>query len=434
VPPPSAVVDVPVELDEVVSRATATEPSDRYPDAAAFEAALHAAAPRGETPAAIRDNERGTLVIPPESTDTLVPDPAPPGKPPARRPRVGPEARAGGPGRVGPEAWAGGWGEELPPQQPEPNAMEAAPAVQRSGRRRLLIAALVGIVLLLGGLYLVWDTLVAPVTPIPEVAGQPLTLAEATLRGAGFEPVVAEEREFSLDVLADHVLRQDPRGSARVGTAVTLTLSAGPRPVPGGVPNLVGKPEQQATAMLQGAGLAPSTEYVYDEKVGKGLVVRSEPPPGAPISEGQPVTVVVSKGRKPIDVPKVVGLTRDDAAARLSSLGLKATVVAEVFHDTVPSGIVVSQNPEPGANLHRGDVVQLSVSKGRETFPMPDVRERSRDEAVSALQGLGLVVQVQEVKGFFRPKNVVADQEPKPGTSVRRGEPVTIYVWVSPWD
>lgn len=410
VPPPSALVNVPVELDEVVSRATAPDPGDRYADAAAFEAALRAVASRDEHAAGRHDDERGTLVIPPATNDTLVPIPPPPPKPP-------------------PPAL-----EELPPpRQLEPSRKEAAPAAPRSGRRGLL-AALVGIVLLLGGLYLAWSMLVAPVTPIPEVTGQPRMLAEATLRAAGFEPVVADEREFSLEVPADHVIRQVPTGATRRGAAVTLTLSAGPRPVPGGVPNLLGEPEQQATAILQGAGLAPSIEYAYDEKVDRGLVVRTDPPGGAAVVEGQPVTVVVSKGRRPVEVPKVVGLTRDDASERLSALGLKATVAAEVFHDTVPPGVVVSQAPDPGANLHRGAVVRLSVSKGPETFPMPDVRERSRDEAVRTLEGSGLVVTVEEVRGFFRPRNIVADQEPKPGTSVRRGERVTIYVWISPWD
>lgn len=411
VPPPSAAVDVPVELDEVVTRATAPHPSARHPDAAAFRAALQTVAPPGEVPTWRHDNATGTLVIPPETLDTLVPGPA------------------------GPPRTAAGRPEEVPPpRQVEPPREQAVAAAPRPRRRRLLIAALAGLVLLLAGLYLAWDTLVAPVTPIPHVLGQPRTLAEATLRGAGFDPVVADEREFSLDVPVDHVTRQDPTGAARAGTTITLTLSAGPRPVPGGVPNVVGRPEQQATTILQGAALVPSMEYAYDEKVGKGLVVRTDPQAGAPIVEGQPVTVVVSKGRKPIDVPKVVGLTLDDASARLSSLGLKATVVAEVFHDSAPPRVVVSQTPEAGANLHRGDVVQLSVSKGPETFPMPDVRGRTRDEAVSTLEGLGLVVKVEEVTGFFRPQNEVADQEPKPGTSVRRGERVTIFVWKSPFD
>ncbi len=421
VPPPSALADVPVELDEIVARATAPDPGDRYPDAAAFEAALHAAAPRDDNAAGTRDAGSGTVVIPPEVIDTLVPNPAPALMPTSKpaRPPTPPTPRAE---------------DRPPPPQLEPRGRQAAPAEPRSGRRRLLIAALIGIVLLLGGFYLAWHTLVAPVTPIPEVVGQPRMLAEATLRSAGFEPVVADELEYSLDVLADHVIRQVPRGSARVGTAVTLTLSAGPRPVPGGVPKLIGTPEQQAIEILHGAGLAPTLDYAYDEKVGRGLVVSTNPPGGASISEGQTVTVVVSRGRKPIEVAKVTGLTLDDATTKLSSLGLKAKVAAEVFHDTVPSGIVVSQDPDPGASLHRGDVVKLSVSKGPETFPMPDVRERSRDEAVSTLEGFGLVVEVKEVRGFFRPRNVVADQEPKPGTGVRRGERVTIYVWINPWD
>ncbi|MDQ4130626.1 MAG: Stk1 family PASTA domain-containing Ser/Thr kinase, partial [Actinomycetota bacterium] len=323
VPPPSALVEVPVELDAIVARATAPDPGGRHPDAAAFRTALQAAAPPGEVAVPRHENARGTLVIPPETLDTLVPGPAPRPKDSARHPQELPPPRASSRREEAGGDEQGG--------APRTERVDGAP---RPRRRRLLVAALVGLALLLGGLYLAWDTVLAPVTPIPSVVGQPRTLAEATLRGAGFEPVVADEREFSLDVLIDHVIHQVPTGSARAGATVTLTLSAGPRPVPGGVPNIAGRSEEQAKTILQGAGLVPTAEYDYDEKVGRGLVVRTDPPAGAPIVEGQPVTVVVSRGRRPIDVPRLVGLTLDDAQARLSSLGLKAAVAAAVFHDT----------------------------------------------------------------------------------------------------
>lgn len=399
VPPPSTHVEVPTAIDEVIGRATASAPTDRYRHAGEFEQALRDSVPTGEVPLPAGST---TMVIPAHRVDTEIPGPA---RIPAKNTARPPHKRQP-PGDQGREG--------------------SATPVRRRRRGRGVLLALVALTVLGGALLLAWSTLIAPVTDVPEVVGMDEAAAASELVAAGFDPQVSEE-VHTRDAPAGQVLGQDPSGSARLGTAVSLTVSAGPRPVT--VPEVDGEAEEDALAALTEAGLVPNVTRSHDEQVAEGTVLRTDPAGGSQALDGAEVEVVVSAGPAPIDVPDVRGMSQRDAVESLRELGLEAVVTAEVFSDDVAAGRVVTQDPPVGRSLFRGDTVQLTVSKGPQPVTMPEVRGMERDEAVAELEALGLTVQVRETQGFFRPSGTVADQDPKPGTSVPRGERVTIFVW-----
>jgi eukaryotic-like serine/threonine-protein kinase len=437
VPAPSAQVDVPPEVDAIVAQATQPEPVDRYVDADGFAAALRAALPPGELPAL--DDDHRTLIIPPNSSETLIPrrvtrrSPAPPPPPPPEEAATPESTTAMAPAtEVAPMPSevpdAGGHDEGPPVDAVDEDEDAGAPPARRGRRRaRLLLIVLLILGALAGGAFLAWSTLVAPVVDIPEVVGSDVGDAASELRAAGFDPVVSDRVEYRLDVPEGQVLAQDPTGEARIGTPVTLLVSAGPRPVE--IPDVVGDPEGESVATLEALGLEVTTDSTHDEDVPAGTVLSTDPEAGAESREGETVAVVVSAGPRPIEVPDVRGQGRDQAAANLQELGLEPTVVSEAYHESAPEGSVIGQSPGPGEVLHRGDAVELTVSLGPEPFEMPDVRGSERDDAVGALEELGLEVEVREVRGLFRTSGEVAEQEPEPETTVRRGQRVTIYVW-----
>ena len=81
------------------------------------------------------------------------------------------------------------------------------------------------------------------------------------------------------------------------------------------------------------------------------------------------VSVVVSKGREPIEVPTVTGAAvRRGIGRRSPRPGSPCARGEDVNSDTVPAGQVVSQTPDKGT-LHRGDAVTLVVSKGPVMVP-----------------------------------------------------------------
>ncbi len=72
--------------------------------------------------------------------------------------------------------------------------------------------------------------------------------------------------------------------------------------------------------------------------------------------------------------------------------------VERVFSDE-PAGVVLSQSPEPGVEVARGDTVFLEVSKG----PEPSLAERINERIQNALEQTGddLSQAWEDVEGLF---------------------------------
>jgi eukaryotic-like serine/threonine-protein kinase len=438
VPPPSELVEgIRPDLDELVVAATAHDPDDRPDDGLDFAQALVRAVPEGATPIDLDDlirdtivvpravdardlhpdvggsdddvarDGRGTWSIPPDGTTTAVVghDPGPPAH----------DHLHPGTGRDG-----------------HPGEDDAAEDGPRPRRRGWLLGLLVVVALLAAsaaGGYLLWDRVLAPLTPIPPVEGAAGDVATDRLEEAGFEVRVANERPHDLTVPADHVLAQTPTGEARRGTRVVLTLSAGPRQVE--VPDVIGQPAEEALAAITDAGLDPTAVEEYDEAVAAGQVVASDPAPGVVLPETSVVTVVVSRGPRPIQVADVRGRSLDEATAVLREDGLDVEVAARPFDEEVPAGTVIDQDPDPGASLFSGDTVSLVVSRGPEPITVPNLRGQRTGDAVAELEGLGFRVEVERRGGFgaFLNPDRVFDQDPAPDTSRRRGDTITLYAY-----
>lgn len=158
------------------------------------------------------------------------------------------------------------------------------------------------------------------------------------------------------------------------------------------VPPVVGESEQNATRLVQSAGLTPLTERVPSDDVPNGQVIRSEPGPDTELRKNESVRLVVSRGR-PV-VPFVnVGVEIDAATKEIESAGLKAVTdpTKDAFHDTVPIGKVVALDPRPGTALKLDSPVTLVLSKGPSPrTPVPNVAGKTKDEAFAELQRAGI--------------------------------------------
>ena len=158
-------------------------------------------------------------------------------------------------------------------------------------------------------------------------------------------------------------------------------------------PSLVGTKAADLAGALSGRDLRVGARTpAWSETVPEGRVISQDPKPGASVKRGVPVSVVVSKGRQPIAVPRVVGASAEAAAAELRKAGLKAVRADDVNSETVPAGQVVSQKPAKGS-LFRGGIVTIAVSKGPVMVQVPGVVGRPVAEAEKALTELGFTVQ-----------------------------------------
>lgn len=167
----------------------------------------------------------------------------------------------------------------------------------------------------------------------------------------------------------------------------------------------------------------------YDESVPAGQVLTQDPPSGVRLKERGVVRVGLSKGRKPIPVPDLTGLTLDAAVAVLRNEGLTPSI-PYTFRpdDVVPKDGVIEWAPK--GDVAPGATVSLVVSSGPATFVLPKTRGLQPDEAKALL---GEMVSVTEIETFSDlAKGVVTGTEPKSGTSVKRGDAVKLFISKGP--
>jgi eukaryotic-like serine/threonine-protein kinase len=103
--------------------------------------------------------------------------------------------------------------------------------------------------------------------------------------------------------------------------------------------------------------------------------------------------------------------------------------VREAYDSTVPPGVILSQDPAPGASLERGTAVYLRVSKGPETLILPDLVGRPLDVARRMLGDLGVTLrEVTQVPGGGVPPGQIMEMSPPAGTRIRHGDAVTVTI------
>jgi serine/threonine-protein kinase len=214
-------------------------------------------------------------------------------------------------------------------------------------------------------------------------------------------------------------------GDAIRGTSVRLVVSKGPERFRVD-PALVGKAWSDVQPTLQAnlPAIQFTTSEAFDEKLPKGAVVGFDPAAGTDLKRDQVVTVVVSKGHKPVAVPDVTGQTPDKAAANLEALGFVVKKGEDGRSAAVAVGQVMAMAPGPGDGpVGFGSTVTITVSAGLPMVTVPDVTGKKQDEAVQALEAIGLKVDATRFLG-----NKVRQQSPAAGASVEQGSTVKILV------
>ena len=121
------------------------------------------------------------------------------------------------------------------------------------------------------------------------------------------------------------------------------------------------------------------------------------------------MTILVSTGKKTVDVPDVVGKQLTDAVAALTRAGLNAKSVG-VASDK-PSGTVTAQDPRPGTSLVEGATVRINYSTGPKPVAVPPVVGLDYSTALQQLQAAGFAVARTDVESD-QPAGVVVSQVP----------------------
>ncbi|GAA5133362.1 Stk1 family PASTA domain-containing Ser/Thr kinase [Alloalcanivorax gelatiniphagus] len=307
------------------------------------------------------------------------------------------------------------------PTRPAP-----VPTTARGRSRRgpvvLVLALLLVAGIGLGAYWFGWERY----TTTPAVLGLDEVAAGAELEDAGLL-AEAGEPAYSENVAAGLVIATDPGPGGKVidGGTVTLTLSLGPERYE--VPPLQGQTEDQAQDALAATNLAFGESVGrWSETVPQGQVIRTDPQAGTVLKPDTSVDLVLSRGRKPIEVKDWTGASIDGTRAALERRKLEVSV-SEVHSDTVPEGDIISQDPPSGTTLHRGDTVSFVVSLGPELVEVPRVRAMGVEAATELLEGLGFTVETEEADNYLG-LGFVFSSDPDQGERVAKGSTITLFL------
>jgi eukaryotic-like serine/threonine-protein kinase len=174
---------------------------------------------------------------------------------------------------------------------------------------------------------------------VPQVTGQSLANAQATLRRAGLTPGQVAN-QVSATIPAGIVISTSPAAGASQPqpNPVNITVSAGPP-----LPDFVGQQQSAAQQWAAGNGVSLNVQPAPSSNQPQGTITRQSPAPNTPVSKGEVITVYVSPGPPSVAIPNVDGQGVLHAYHRLRALGFQVTTQqAGPFGKTVfnysPSG------------------------------------------------------------------------------------------------
>ena len=180
--------------------------------------------------------------------------------------------------------------------------------------------------------------------------------------------------EHNDTVEKNKVIRQQPEFGASVvqNSEVKVIISLGPEPEVKVMENQVGKDLEYAKAYLSGQGMVVLVDEEFDDTIEAGKVVRTDPVAGEPLTDGQMVTIYVSKGPmiETAKMPNVLGLNYATAKKELNQAGFPYVDYVQV-EDEADKDEVIKQ---PYAKDEMVDVtteIILTISKGPKATEAP---------------------------------------------------------------
>ena len=192
---------------------------------------------------------------------------------------------------------------------------------------------------------------------VPQLVGRTQAEAEQQLTNS-LLTVGPVSEAFSQTVPQGQVISTTPAASTSVkrATLVALVVSKGRHPIH--LHDWTGQPADHAVTALSGAKLkVDATEQHWSDTVPKGSVISQSPATGT-LFQGDPVTLVVSKGPELVAVPDVIGQQEEPARSILRSLGFDVKIERAFggFFRTVRL-----QSVDPGTEAPKGSTITLTV-------------------------------------------------------------------------
>lgn len=241
--------------------------------------------------------------------------------------------------------------------------VQEAAAVNKRERRNkylklfALVAVLAAVFLMVGNVFS------RKTVDVPSVVGKSVVEAQKTLEQVGF--TVKLDEEYDEKVTPGYVIKQEPEGISKrkEGSEITLVVSKGLEMLQ--MPDLVGLSFDKAQKTLKEMGYDVGV-VTYKFVAGKTTesVLEQAPKAKNQTPKGSKVDLVVCRDPKDLTMPDVMGSGLSNAQKVLGELGIMDITVRYVESSNT-EGTVVGMEPPAGAKFAGDGKVVLQISSGR---------------------------------------------------------------------
>jgi beta-lactam-binding protein with PASTA domain/tRNA A-37 threonylcarbamoyl transferase component Bud32 len=232
-----------------------------------------------------------------------------------------------------------------------------------------------------------------------------------------------------------HVIRQNPAPGMKVpkDSIVELFISNGLPTI--GLRDVRGFLAADAQRILQEDKFRVKVFEKYDPSQ-KGYVIDQRPAVGSRVHVGSEVTLVVSKGPQPMQIPNFIGMSVNQALALAQKMNLSLDTSQQVIEPGQPANAIVEQSPQAGQNAAPGTTVHVAVNIAAQTPPpsagttvVPSVVNQPYSAATAALQQAGFTSYI-EYAVQNTANGYIIGEDPAGGTQATSGSRVTITLSV----
>ena len=144
----------------------------------------------------------------------------------------------------------------------------------------------------------------------------------------------------------------------------------------------------------------------YSDTVEKGYVIRQSPEAGEIVEKESTISLVISMGPEKVEMPNVIGSTRDDAAQKLTQVGLNASFWPIYNDGSYVPGCVAYCSEEVGTMLDVGTSVvvyiaaevEATVPVTPEEAPSASNSDSQQEEASSSSSSSGSSSSQEEIE------------------------------------
>lgn len=399
---------VPQSLENVVLKATAKDPIDRYQSAEEMSADLATALDpsRLNEPAWHPANHVEETKVLPNLTEQM------PTVAPVEEIVTKPEKEA--------------------EEKPVPSKKKAKDQKPKSKKKLLFLG--IAAVLVIGIATIAFSVLGGGKNEIsvPDVSNLSESAARSKLQEAGLKAAGQTEEITSDKIPEGKVVKTNPEAKAIVqkGREVVLYISTGGRKIKmKDYTDMEYKEAVEALVKLDFKESKIKKKEEYSDTVEKGKIISQTPEANSEVTPDKTsVKFVVSKGAKPIEISDYVGMTINEALLDLANNGINESQVKQTQQESdKEAGTILSQTPSAGSSVTPSNtIINFVVSSGPNEVSVPDFTGMSKSEVQSAAKEAGLTVNFEEDYDTQVPAGQVIRSNPSAGEKVKKNSSVTV--------